>query len=584
MKPELLKGSRSRILASVVLAIAAIFVLRLFYLQIIQHSHYVALAQEEQVKKERLPAERGKIYALNGDLPVKILVSNQTVYTVFVDPALIIESGEADEVEKAMKEIAGGNVRNGFEELLVKKDSRYQIIATRVTRSQAEKIKDKDLSGVGFQAVSQRVYPEGRLASQVLGFVNAEGAGNYGVEGYLDDELNGTDGRLETVTDVSDVPLTVGDRNTREPAINGEDIVLSIDRNVQSKVEEIIKSRAGKLRADLVSAVVMDPQTGQVMAMANTPDYNPAEYYKVTDAADFNNAVVSKVYEPGSTVKTFTMSAALDTNAAKASDTFVNTDRIQIDDYTISNATKGHTGRISFQTAMHWSLNTGFVTLGMRMGNGTSINETARKTIHDYFYNRFRLGQRTGIELANEAPGRIVAPNEGDGNAVRYSNMTFGQGMDSTMIQMAAGFSSLVNGGNYYKPTILAGKVVGGVYQPNAAPTPEQSGVISASSSKQLRDMIHTARSESSLGRLDKKGYEIGGKTGTAQIPEAGGYSNSETIASYVGYGGADTPEYVIMVSVYGKDKVYQGSYDASPIFTDISNWMIDYLKIQPKG
>ena len=583
MKPELLQGSRSRILASVVLAIAAIFVIRLFYLQVIQHGHYVALAQEEQVKKERLPATRGEIYALNGDSPVK-LVMNETVYTVFVDPALIIEADEADEVEKVMKEIAGGNLRDNFEDMLVKKDSRYQIIATRVTRTQAEKIKEKDLSGIGFQAVSQRVYPEGKLASQVLGFVNAEGVGNYGVEGYLNDDLNGVDGRLETVTDVSDVPLTVGGRNVRDPAVNGDNLVLTIDRNVQSKVEEIIKSRAEKLGAGLVSAVVMDPKTGKVMAMANTPDYMPSEYYKVTDAANFNNAVISKVYEPGSTIKTFTMSAAINTNAAKATDTYVNTDRIQIDDYTISNATKGRTGTITFQTAMDWSLNTGFVTLGMRMGNGTSINATARATIYDYFYNRFHLGQTTGIELANEAAGHIVPPEEADGNAVRYSNMTFGQGMDSTMMQVATGFSALVNGGSYYKPTVVAGKMVDGVYKPNAQPVPVQTGLITESTSQQLRDMIHTARSSSSISRLDKPGYEIGGKTGTAQIPAAGGYSDSETIASYVGYGGADTPEYVIMVSVYGKDKVFQGAQHAAPIFTDISNWMIDYLKIQPKG
>lgn len=582
MKQALLTGSRSRILAGAILAIAALFVIRLFYLQIIQHTHYVSLAQVEQVKRERLPATRGEIYALNGNKPVK-LVMNETVYTVFVDPAIIIESGEADKIEKMMKEIAGGNVRTNFEDKLTVKGSRYQIIADRVTRTQANKIKDKHLKGIGFQAVSQRVYPEGVLASQVLGFVNAEGKGNYGVEGYLNDDLSGMDGRLETVTDVSDVPLTVGDRNIREPAKDGDNVVLTIDRNVQAKVEDVVRSHAEKLRADLVSAVVLDPQTGKVMAMANTPAYNPAEYNKVNDAALFNNAVVSKVFEPGSTIKTFTMSTAIDTNAAKATDTYVNTDSIRIDDYVIGNATRGHTGTITFQTALEWSLNTGFVTLGMRMGNGTSINQTARNTMYEYFHNRFRLDQKTGVELAGESNGRIVSPDEADGNAVRYSNMTFGQGMDSTMMQVASGFSSLVNGGNYFKPTVIAGKMVGGVFKENTPATPVQAGVISASTSQQIRAMMSEAR-RSSIGGRDKQGYEIGGKTGTAQIPAPGGYSDKETIASYLGYGGADAPAYVIMVSVYGKDRVFQGARDASPIFTDISNWMLDYLKLQPKG
>lgn len=582
MKFELLQGSRSRVLAGIVLTIAAVFVLRLFYLQVIQHNHYVELAQVEQVKKERLPASRGEIYAMSGETPVK-MVLNETVYTVFVDPAIIIESGKAEEVKKVMREIAGGNLRSNIDALLTKEDSRYQIIANKVTRAQAEKIKEKKLSGVGFQGVSQRVYPEGKLASQVLGFVNAEGKGNYGVEGYLNEDLSGVDGRLETVTDVGDVPLTVGDRNIRDAAVNGDNVVLSIDRNVQSKVEEIIRSRGERLGAEQVSAIVMDPNTGKVMAMANTPDYNPAEYNKVTDAAQFNNNVISKSFEPGSTIKTFTMSTAIDKNVAKASDTFVNTDRIQIYDYVISNATLGKTGTITFQTAMEWSLNTGFVTLGMRLGDGKSVNETARTTMYEYFHDRFRLGQRTGVELANESAGRIVAPTEQDGNAVRYSNMTFGQGMDATMVQVAAGFSSLVNGGDYYKPTVLAGKMESGQYVANAAPTPVQAAVISSSTSDQLREMIRAARA-SSIGSQDKPGYTIGGKTGTAQIPAAGGYSDKETIASYVGFGGSNTPEYVIMVSVYGKDKVFQGARDASPIFTEISNWMLDYLKIQPKG
>ena len=582
MKSESLTGSRSKILAGIVLAIAGIFVIRLFFLQVIQHEHYVSLAQIEHVKRERVPAKRGEIYALNGEKPVKIVL-NETVYTVFVDPVVILETGEASAIAKMMKEIAGGNVNEGFEEQLTKEKSRYQIIAKRITRTQADKIKDRGLKGIGFQAVSQRVYPEGQMASQVLGFVNAEGLGNYGVEGYMNDVLNGVDGRLETVTDVSDVPLTIGDRNIREPAQDGDDLVLSIDRTVQSKIEDTVKSYAEKYHADLVSAVVMDPQTGKVMAMANTPSYNPAEYYKVEDAALFNNAVVAKTYEPGSPIKAFTMATAMDKNVARASDTFVNTDSIRIDDYTIGNATKGKTGRITFQTAMEWSLNTGFVTLGMRMGDGTSINRTARATIYDYFYNRFRLAQKTGIELAGESAGRIVPPEEADGNAVRYSNMTFGQGMDATMIQVVAGFSSLVNGGDYYKPTVLAGKMVDGEYKENTKQTPVQAAIISKSSSDQMRQMMSQARA-SSIGGRDKSGYEIGGKTGTAQVPKSGGYSDTETIATCLGYGGAETPEYVIMVSVYGKDRVFQGARDASPIFTDISNWMIDYLKLQPKG
>ncbi len=584
MKPELLQGSRSRILAGLVLAIAAIFVFRLFYLQIIQHNHYVALAQEEQVKKDRLPATRGEIYALNGDSPVKVVL-NETVYTVFVDPALIIENDDADKLEKVMKSVAGGNVVTKFEDLIVKEDSRYQIIAKRVTRTQAEKIKEEKISGVGFTAVSQRVYPEGQLAAQVLGFVNADGAGNYGLESYLNEDLSGKDGRLETVKDVSDIPLTIGDRNIREPAQDGKNVVMTIDRNVQSKVEQALAAGLERSRATDASAVVMDPKTGKVIAMANLPTYDPAQYYNVTDGALFNNAAISVPYEPGSDVKTYTMATAIDKGVAKASDTYNNTDYIKVDDRTISNATKGRTGIISFQTALTWSLNTGFVTLAQRLGNGNEITKTARDTMYEYFHDRLGLGQLTGIELANEQKGIIFSPDDEQGNAVRYSNMAFGQGLDATLIQVTSGFCSLINGGNLYKPTIIAGYVdEDGVYKPNATPQPSKLGVIKETTSQQIKEMTYIARS--SFRSIDKPGYYIGGKTGTSQVIKDGQYANDETIATYLGYGGGDidNPEYVIMVSIHGDHRILGGSADAMPIFTDISNWMLDYLKIQPKG
>jgi cell division protein FtsI/penicillin-binding protein 2 len=564
--------------------IAAVFVLRLFYLQVIQHNHYVSLAQQEQVKKERLPATRGEIYALSGDSPVK-LVLNETVYTVFVDPAVIIENDSADKVEKVMKAVAGGNVVDDFDKLLDKEDSRYQIIAKRVTRTQAEKIKDEKLSGIGFTAVSQRVYPEGQLAAQTLGFVSADGVGNYGLEGYMNDELAGKDGRLETVTDVSDVPLTIGDRNIREPAENGKNIVMSIDRNVQSKVEQALAAGIQRSRATDASVVVMDPNTGRVMAMANLPTYNPSEYYKVNDAALFNNGTISAPYEPGSDVKTYTMAAAIDKGVATANDTYYNTDSIKVDDRTITNATKGYTGVISFQTALTWSLNTGFVTLAERLGNGKDITKTARDTMYEYFHDRLGLGQNTGIELANEQKGIIISPDDADGNAVRYSNMSFGQGLDATLIQVTSGFCALINGGNYYKPTVISGYVNGeGEYVQNATPQPAKLGVVKETTSQQIKEMTYVARS--SFRGIDKAGYYIGGKTGTSQVIKNGVYADDETIATYLGYGGSDIdhPEYVIMVSIHGDHRILGGSADAMPIFTDISNWMLDYLKIQPKG
>lgn len=580
MKLELLKGSRSRILAGVIFAIMAVFVGRLFYLQVIQHDYYLKLAQEEQQAQFKIPASRGVIYAKNGSEPVQ-LVMNETVYTVFVDPQVVDDKSK---VVDTMKKIAGGNVRTDFDKLIDKKESRYQIIATKVTRVQADKIKAENLHGVGFQEVSQRVYPEGQLASQVLGFVNNEGVGNYGIESALNDELKGKDGLLKTVKDISNVPLTIGDKNVKDPKQDGKNYVLSIDRNVQSHAEQALLAGLQRTGATQGSVLVMDPQTGKVLAMANLPTYNPGEYFKVEDSAAFNNGTISAPYEPGSDVKTFTMATGIDKGVVKATDTYNNTDYIEVDDRTITNATKGHTGIITFQTALTWSLNTGFVTVAQRLGDGKEITKGARDTMYEYFHNRLGLGEKTGIELANEAKGTVISPDEADGNAVRYSNMAFGQGLDATMIQVTAGFSAIINGGNYYKPTILDGYIDdGGVYHQNPKNAPTKTGVVSSSTSDQIREMTHVARS-SSFGSVDKPGYYIGGKTGTSQVIINGQYSETETVGTYLGYGGVDQPKYVIMVQVSGKDKQLQGARDALPIFTDISNWMLEYLKIQPKG
>jgi cell division protein FtsI/penicillin-binding protein 2 len=579
MKLELLRGSRSRILAAVIFAIMAVFVARLFYLQVIQHNHYVEQARDEQYARFKIPASRGLIYAKNGDEPVQ-LVMNETVYTVFIDPVIVDDKAKTVDV---LRRVAGGNLRDGFEASFERKDSRYQIIATKVTRKQADMIKEAGLSGIGFQAVTQRVYPEGQLGAQILGFVNAEGKGNYGVESALDEQLRGVDGLLETVTDVSDVPLTIGNNNVEIPKQDGKNVVLSVDRNVQSKAEQALAAGLERTGATNGSVLIMNPQNGKVLAMANLPTYTPSEYFRVEDPAAFNNGTISAPYEPGSDVKTLTMAAGIDRGVVKASDTYYNTDFISVDDRTITNASKGHTGTITFQTALQWSLNTGFVTIAQRLGDGKSINKNARDTMYHYFHDKFRLGQLTGVELAGELPGTIISPDSPDGNAVRYSNMSFGQGLDATLIQVTSGFNSLINGGNFYKPTVIDGYMEDGEFVPVAEPTPLEAGIIQRSTSDQMRAMMEKARTDSFPG-ADKPGYAVGGKTGTSQVVVNGQYSENETIATYLGYGGGNQAEYVIMVSISGKNKLLQGARDAMPIFNDISNWMIDYLKIEPKG
>lgn len=564
------------------LVIMAIFVVRLFYIQIVRHGYYMEQADSEQMKKFTLHAQRGEIYALDGDTPTKI-VMNETVYTVWADPT---EVDDVDRVVSVLNKVAGGNVRDNFRQYLTMKDTRYQVLARKVTRTQAELIKKENLAGVGFDAVSQRVYPEGSLAAQVLGFVDADGNGKYGFEQANDVTLKGTDGLLKTVTDVRSVPLTVGDKNINIPAKNGTNYILTIDRNVQTKVEQALSDGMKNVGASQGSALVMDPNTGKVLAMANLPSYDPSNLSSVSDLSVLNNNIISNPYEPASVMKTVAMSAGVDKGAMTPDSTYTNTDSITVDDATIQNATKGQTGTITMQHALNWSLNTGSVTLATWLGGG-SINRTARDVLYTYYHDKFHLGEKTGIELANEQAGTVIPPTDVQGNAVRYANMTFGQGLDVTTLQVATAFSAIVNGGVYYQPTVIAGTMSDDGTTFTAANQKEGQRIIKQSTSDTMKQMIYNARHAfSSYYSGDRSGYYVGGKTGTAQTIENGKYVFDQTIATYVGFGGetGQKPAYVVMIEVYGPHKNLDGGHHALPIFTDISNWMIDYLKLTPQG
>lgn len=574
MKILFAKHSRVRILSGILTVTVALIVVRLFQLQVIDHQKYRQLAYQEQVKKLTIPAHRGLIYALDHQTPAP-LVMNETVYTMFVDPQVVKDD------KAVLAALVGLNqdlIIGNPTEKLAQKQTRYQVLARGLSRQQAEAIKAKKLTGIGFQAVSRRIYPEGALASQVLGFVNANG-GQYGVEGKLDKRLTGENGVLEAVTDISDVPLTVGEKYTNIPARNGDNLVLSIDRNIQSQVEKILKAGLEKVGADNGSALVMNPQTGQIMAMVNYPSYSVAEFNKVKDVALFNNATVDRPYEAGSVIKVFTVAMGINEGKITPQTVFYNQDTVKVGDRTIKNAYKGKIGNITMQDALQYSLNTGMVNIISRLGGG-NIDRSARNIIYNYFHDRFRLGQKTNVELP-ETAGVIIPPTEVEGNAVRYSNMSFGQGMDVTMVQVAAGFSAIINGGVYYQPTVLAGTVENGIFKAQA-PKVIDGQVVKNTTSTQVRQMLTEAR-RLYYKNVDRAGYEIGGKTGTSEKIVDGKYVENQTIATYLGYGGTNRPEYVIMIRVDGKGKYLAGNTDAAPIFTDISNWLIDYLKLYPK-
>ena len=574
--------SRTGCLAIVLLVAMAAFVLRLFQLQILQYSKYTEMARASQQRQFIIPAERGKIYMMDGKTPAPVVL-NQAVYTVIADPHAVNDK-EREQIITSLREVAGGEMTDKAAERLSNKNSRYEVLAKNITRTQAEKLKEKNFAGILYQQGSLRSYPEGALGAHVLGFVNAAGEGQYGIEGALDKRLKGRDGLLQSVTDVRNVPLTVGKNNMRIEAKPGDNLVLTIDRNIQNQAEVALKKGIEAANATEGSAIVMNPKNGQILAMANYPTYNPAEFNKQKNPAVFMNSAAMVPFEPGSIVKSFSFATAIDKGTITLSSTYNNTDCIKVADRTMCNALKGLGGIMTIQGAFNNSLNVGTITAIRRLGNGSQINLAARQALYEYYHDKFGFGSKTGLELG-EAAGYIYPPDSVEGNEVRYSAMTYGQSMNLTMVQVAAGFSSLVNGGQYYKPTILSGTIDNEGYF-RVAENKSLRQTVSGNTSSQMRTMLSTARHSSFLSKSDKPGYEIGGKTGTSEAVINGSYTQKETIATYIGYGGGKNgAEYVIMVRVAapGRGINLQGNIHAGPIFTDISNWMIDYMKIAPK-
>src|ERR1700721_3139198 len=256
----------------VLILIFSIFVLRLFYVQIIKYDHYKTAALSDQLKEYQIPANRGLIEALDGSQIVP-LVLNQTYYTLYADPPYVKNpSNTASEIAG----VIGGN-QSDYAQQMKTPDTQYVILAKKLTQSQSNKILGFKLPGIGTQSQDYRIYPEGSLASQELGFVNDSGVGEYGIEQDLNNQLSGTPGQVKAITDAQGIPLAATKGNVEKAPVNGDNIVLTLNVGMQEQVEEILQSEYQKTKSQGLSAIVMNPNTGQIDAMANYPTYNPAD-------------------------------------------------------------------------------------------------------------------------------------------------------------------------------------------------------------------------------------------------------------------------------------------------------------------
>lgn len=568
----------------VLMAILAVFAVRAFYVQVIRYDYYRRTALSDQLKQYEIPAARGDIKAHDGKTLVP-LVLNQKLYTVYADPSFVKDKERA----KVAQSVAGvlGGTAGEYESKMTDKERRYVILKKKVTKEQRDKLLAFEFPGIGAQEQLYRTYPQGSMAGQILGFVKEDGKGTYGIEESLDGELSGKPGEMKAITDARGVPLVASSDNVATPPHPGNDVVLTVDIGMQKQVERLLENGAKRAKSPFASAVVMDPYTGAIKAMANYPSYDPAKFNEVDDASLFTNGSITHPIEIGSIMKSLTVAAALNQGVIKPTTSYYDPASYVVDDFRITNIEEdGGPGQRDIADLLNLSLNTGATWALMQMGGG-KLNQKARETWHDYMSNRYMFGKPTGVEQGYEESGTVPKPEEnGAGINLTYANTSFGQGMTATPLQVAAAMSAVLNGGTYYKPRLVeqvveeSGKAV--PKQPEAVRT----GVVSEQVSKDIVPLLQYVIDNHNIKpAFDQSRYSVGGKTGTAQIAKPdGGYYKDDYNGTYLGFVGGDKPQYVIAVFVH-KPKVpgYAGSAAAQPLFADIAHTLINNGYVAPK-
>lgn len=557
--------------------------MRLFYLQVIRYGYYHKTALSDQLKQYEIQPSRGVIYAHEGDSTVPIVL-NEKLYTVYVDPTLV-KASDRQKIADTLHDILGGNTDNYVKDMQQQK-TRYVILAKRVEADKKDRLLKHKYPGIGAQEQDYRTYPQGDLASQMLGFVNDSDSGVYGIEQALNKQLTGTPGELKAVTDINGVPLAASNGNVQKQPVAGDNVVLTVDAGMQKQLQQILQDGVQKAKSDSGSAIIMDPNTGAIKAMANYPSYNPADYQDVTDPNVFNNAAVSSPLEVGSIMKTLTSAAALDQGVVQENTTYNDPAHWEVDDFNITNIEEdGGPGVKSIEDILNLSLNTGATWLLMQMGGpgGTTINQKGRDTWYNYMVNHYQLGKETGIEQGYESPGYIPNPDHGYGLDLTYANTAFGQGMTATPLQMAAAISAVVNGGTYYQPHVVDETISADGTTTKTQPKVVKADVVAPRVSGEMQTLMEGVVRGHYLHFPSQ--YSVGGKTGTAQIAKpGGGYYDNEFNGTYIGFVGGNTPQYVIIVRVnQPHNGGYAGTAAAQPIFVNTVNMLINDFGVTPK-
>lgn len=544
---------------------------RLVYLMIWRADHYSELATDLHERERSIKAARGRILDCNGT----VLADNKTVCTISVIHNQIENPEEV--VSVLCKEL---DLSEEYVAQRVEKYSSMERIKSNVDKEIGDRIREYDLAGVKVDEDYKRYYPYGELASKVLGFTGGDNQGIIGLEVIYEDYLQGEPGTILTMTDAKGIEVEEAGERRIEPKA-GNDLSISMDRNIQTYATQLAKQAMATKEADSVSIIVMNPQNGEILAMVNVPEFDLNNPYELPEGTPdtitsqekqnllngiWRNGCINDTYEPGSTFKIITAAAGLSEKVVTPNDTFSCPGFIVVDDRKIRcHKVSGH-GSQDFVHATMNSCNPVFVTVGLRLG------------VENYYkyFEQFGLKQKTGIDLPGEA-GTIMHKMEDMGN-VELATVSFGQSFQITPIQLLTTVSSIINGGNRITPHfgVKAIDEQGEVVEEFAYPVKE--GIVSEEVSATMREMLEMVVSEGGGKNGQVEGYRVGGKTATSQtLPRGSG----RYIASFIGFVPADDPQVIAIAIINNPQGMYYGGQIAAPIIRQLFENILPYLGIK---
>jgi len=558
---------RIHALVVLVIVISAFIIGRSFVLQVLRYPIYKALASDQRDFSETLIPQRGEIFIKDQDGELYPLAINRRFWKVYAVPTEVINPEEVALKLESLLDIPCEKIQAR----LAKVNDPYEPIKNKVSDEQAAKIEDLELEGIYTAPEDWRYYPEGDFVSHVLGFVgfkDEEKVGQYGIEEYYEERLAGENGFLEAERTGSGAWISVGLKNL-EPARDGDDLVLTIDRTIQFLAKSQLEELVERFDAQGGTIIVMDPTSGAIKAMTSLPSFEPNEYFGVEDIDVFLNPATQKLFEPGSVFKPIVMAAGLDLGKITPQSTYEDKGVLYIDGYNIRNADEKIHGIRTMTQVLEESLNTGAVHV---------VGLLKKDEFYKYLKD-FGLDIPTGVELTGEIGGDISPLTTN--RDINYATASFGQGIAMTPLELLTAISTIANGGKMMKPHIIEKFIHPDGSQEEVVPK-EVTQVISSQAAMKLTAMMVSVVRNGYGKKAGVEGYFVAGKTGTAQVPKEGKYSLDETIHSFAGFAPAFDPRFAILIKLDNPQGLRFSADSVAPTFSKMAKFLLNYYQIPP--